>query len=146
MTKENTIKTFKTCLTALLLSYTFSSIAFAGESYLDTLSDHNSNPELHRDDLYLSPNKRYARKGYHNTQSKTNLQAPRHIKEGQLKDHYYDKSYHKGHDHYHQIYSFSYQQENNTWVLRPFVYCEGEVFATGYFGDDGRIYLTARFY
>lgn len=51
-------------------------------------------------------------------------------------DYYYGRAYYRDHRHYHAIYRFPVFVEGHL-DYRPYAYCDGNYFATGYFGIDG---------
>ena len=51
-------------------------------------------------------------------------------------DYYHARHYYADHGHYHTIYRFPVIIDGRT-SYRPYAYCEGELYASGYFTDNG---------
>lgn len=86
---------------------------------------------------------RHARPGYYPTDRydshRRRFKIPKviiHNHRHQYKDYYNSRVYYRDHRHHHDIYRFPVYVEGRL-TYRPYAYCEGNYFATGYFGIDG---------
>ena len=95
---------------------------------------------------YGSKRYRHRDRGY--DRSYARFSVPRSIPKKRFREYesyYYDRAYHPGHRHYHNIYSFPVLNEGR-YVYRPHAYCDGSFFEVGIFTRFGpRFGLSIRF-
>jgi hypothetical protein len=71
--------------------------------------------------------------------------APRAIHDfGHYRPYYHSRIYYPAHRHHHVVYAFPVDLGPGP-LYRPYAYCDGHLFAGGYFTDYPRFSLTIRF-
>jgi len=114
--------------------------------------DRYDHRDRHRyDHRYRAPYRRGTSHYYHHHVRRPHrhlFELPRvifNVHLGHYDPYYWGRVYHGGHHHYHAVYAFPVYVDD-ALLYRPYSYCEGEFYATGYFSVGGPHFdLTLRF-